>query len=353
MLTPDLHPWQEGPVGLLRFARDTSRSPDQLNQLVAFLLLDVCVETTMRTFLSLPDGLVPGTIKYFERRRFSEGNFHDLTRGVEAVCVTPIAPTDLHYVKYYHAKRNQLYHQGSGITVAAGDVERYMRVAASLLDQLLGVGQEVAPASAEGASSLTKEQVARLGAELRRNIEQFRELVNALFETIEPKLVYPTTIKRLSTIASGIDAVSFPRKLSDFRQLIDSTIEDQEIKTWLLDFLADDVSGDSEQTLRNSQFLMEASKDHYALYSLIAGVFFLPVGDVRKDSVDRYEDISFLAQDDYSIMGIYTACLSFAGYIAHAEGRMIFENPPLIERGIEVNDKLVDTIKRLSFLTKA
>jgi len=353
MLTPELHPWQEGPVGLLRFARDTPRSADQLNQLVAFLLLDICVETTMRTFLSLPDGLAPAKIKYFERRKFSEGNFHDLTRGVEAACATPIAPPDLHYVKYYHAKRNQLYHQGSGITVAAGDVERYMRVAASLLDQLLGVGQEVASTSSGDASSLTKEQVARLGPELRRNIERFRELVNALFETLEPRLVYPTTIRRLSTIASGIDAVSFPRKLSDFRQLIESTIEDHEIKTWLTDLLADDVTGDNEQILRNSQFLMEAGKDHYALYSLIAGVFFLPVGDVRKDSVDRYDDISFLAQDDYSIMGIYTACVSFAGYIGDAEGRMMFENPPLVERAIEVNDKLVDTIKRLSTLTKA
>ncbi len=353
MPVPDLHPWQEGPVGLLRFARNTSRSDDPLNQLVAFLLLDVCVETTMRTFLSLPDGLAPTKVKYFERRKFSEGNFHDLTRGIEATCATPIAPTDLHYVKYYHAKRNQLYHQGSGITVAADDVKRYMGVAASVLEQLLGVGQGVGSESPGHPSSVTRERVARLNAELPKNLDQFRELISALFETIEPKLVYPTTIRRLSDIASGIDAVSFPRKLSDFRQLIDSTIEDHDIKTWLMDLLADDVTGDSEQTLRNSQFLMEAGTDHYALYSLIAGVFFLPVGDVRKESVDRYDDISFLAQDDYSIMGIYTACVSFAGYVAHAGGTMMLENVSLVERGIEVNDKLVETIKRLSALTKA
>jgi hypothetical protein len=208
-----------------------------------------------------------------------------------------------------------------------------MRVAASLLNQLLGVGQEVAPASSGGTSSPTKEQVARLGAELRRNIEQFRELINALFERIEPRLVYPTTIERLSTIAKGIDAVSFPRKLNDFRQLIESTIEDRQIKTWLIDLLADDVSGDSEQTLRNTKFLMEAAEDHNALCALIAGVFFLPVGDVRKEDVDGYDDISFLANDDYSIMGIYNACVHFAGYAAQADGRTILENPPLLERG--------------------
>ena len=354
MLTPELHPWQEGPVGLLRFARNTSRSADQLHQLIAFLILDICVETTMRTFLSLPDDIAPAKIKYFERRKFSEGTFHHLTRGLEAACATPLVPTDLlRHVKYFHDKRNQLYHQGGGITVAVGDVERYMRVAASLLHQLLGVEQEGAPTSPGGTSSPTVEQVARLGAELPRHIEQFRGLINALFEMIEPRLVYPTTISRLSTIATGIDAVSFPRKLTDFRQLIESTIKDREIKTWLMDLLADDIAVDSEQTLKNSQFLMEACKDHYELYSLIAGVFFLPIGDVRKDSVDRYDDISFLQQDDYCIMGIYTACVSFTGYIAHANGRMMFENPSLVERAKEVNDKMVDTIKRLSTLTKA
>ena len=83
----------------------------------------------------------------------------------------------------------------------------------------------------------------RLGAELPRHIKQFRELIDALFEKIEPRLVYPTTISRLSTIASGIDAVSFPRKLTDFRQLIESTIENCDIKTWLMDLLADDRGG--------------------------------------------------------------------------------------------------------------
>ena len=106
------HPWQRGPAELLHFALKTSQLNIQVNQLVAFLLLDVCVETTMRTFLSLPDGLVQTKMKYFERRKFSEGNFHELTKGIEASAKIPIGMTDLHYAKYYHALRNQLYHQG-------------------------------------------------------------------------------------------------------------------------------------------------------------------------------------------------------------------------------------------------
>lgn len=70
-------------------------------------------------------------------------------------------------------------------------------------------------------------------------------------------------------------------------------MEDAEIKTWLLRLLSDDVVGDSDQVLRNSWFLMEAGEDHVASYALIVGLFFLPVRDVRKDTVDRYDDITF------------------------------------------------------------
>lgn len=353
MTEASLHPWQEGPAGLLRFARDTASSASQLNQLVAFLLLDVCVETTMRTFLSLPDGLVPTKVKYFERRKYSEGSFHDLIRGIEAACATQVESADLHYVKYYHALRNQLYHQGSGITIAADDVTRYAAVAGSLLRQLLGVDQEIKSPLPAGSSGVTAEQLSRLKKELPEHLDRFKELISALFETIEPKLVYPTTIKRLSIIGSNIEAVSFPQKLNDFRQLIESSVEDTEIKTWLLGLLSDDVEGDGEQVLRNSQFLMEAGKDHFGLYALIAGVFFLPVGDVRKDSVDRYDDISFLGSDDYSIMGIYTACVFFNDYITRAHGSAMPGVIPGIDRAIEVNEKLATTIKRLGALTQA
>ena len=353
MPVANLHPWQENPTGLLRFARDTSRSPAQLNQLVAFLLLDVCVETTMRTFLSLPDGLVPTNVKYFDRRKLSEGNFHDLTRGIEVACARQIEPTVLHYVKYYHAIRNQLYHQGSGITIAADDVTRYAAVAASLLKQLLGVDEETENPRPGRPSGVTADQVLRLKTELPKNLDRFRELLSELFEAIEPRLVYPTTIKRLSIIASGIEAVSFPRKLGDFRSLIESTVQDTEIKTWIISLLSDDVEGDNEQILRNSQFLMEAGRDHYALYSLIAGVFFLPVGDVRKESVDRYDDISFLDNDDNSIMGIYNACVWCDDYLARAGSSVPPERIPVVNRAIEVNDKLVGTITRLSALVQA
>ena len=346
------HPWQRGPAELLHFALKTSQLNIQVNQLVAFLLLDVCVETTMRTFLSLPDGLVQTKMKYFERRKFSEGNFHELTKGIEASAKIPIGMTDLHYAKYYHALRNQLYHQGSGVTVSTDDVMRYSSVASSLLKHLLGVDQEVRQEALKTTTSISKDAFLTLKTELPTNLNRFRDLINLLFETLEPKLIYPTTIKKLSDIAVNIEASSFPHKLRELRQLIETTIKDNEIRVWLLDLMSDDVEGDSEQVLRNSQFLMELGSDHISLYSLVVGMFFLPVGDVRKDSVDRYEDISFLDNDDYSIMGIYNACVWFEKYFL-TKSSVPPDDIPVVGRGIEVNGKLVVTIKRLEALVQA
>ena len=52
-------------------------------------------------------------------------------------------------------------------------------------------------------------------------------------------------------------------------------------------------------------------------------------------------------------MGIYTTCVWFGDCLARAGGSVLLEELPLVERGIEVNDKLVATLKRLSALTKA
>ncbi len=73
---------------------------------------------------------------------------------------------------------------------------------------------------------------------------------------------------------------------------------------------------------------------------------------MRKDSVDRYEDISFLDNDEYSIMGIYNACVWFEEYFLSMNS-VLPEHVPTVERGMEVNGKLVVAIKRLKALMQA
>lgn len=84
MDSSSLHPWQRPALDLLQFALKTSKSKTPIDQLVSFLLLDICVETTLRTYLSLPDGMVDSDMKYFYRRKYANGNFHALADDVTA-----------------------------------------------------------------------------------------------------------------------------------------------------------------------------------------------------------------------------------------------------------------------------
>jgi hypothetical protein len=133
------HPWQRPPLELFQFALRTSKSKNPTDQLVSFLLLDVCVEATLRTFLSLPEGAVDSDVKFFDRRKYAAGNFHELTSGVAVSAKNLINDTDLHYAKYYHDVRNQLYHQRTSMTIAPEDVQGYAVVAAALMNTLLSI----------------------------------------------------------------------------------------------------------------------------------------------------------------------------------------------------------------------
>jgi hypothetical protein len=354
MKTPSGHPWQRPPLELLQFAVNTSKSKKPIDQLVAFLLLDVCVEATLRTFLSLPDGAVKSDLKFFDRRKYAAGNFHELTNGVAVSAKNLINDTDLHHAKYYHDVRNQLYHQRTGMTVAPEDVQGYAVVAASLMNTLLNI--DLAGVLDERfltatAPSIGQESFLELKRELPNDIERFRKLMEQLIEKLEPKLVYPTTISKLSDIAGKITATSFPQGLRDLRDLIERCVSDIDIRSWFLNFLSDDVEGDSQQVLENSRFIMELGGDHILLYSLIIGLFFVPLDEIGKDSLDKYDDVSFIDNDDYSIMGVYSACSGLSKHFMYKD-EIVSEDLGLLARTLEVHKKLRMAIDSLDNLLR-
>lgn len=352
MKTPSSHPWQRPPLELLQFAINTSKSKKPIDQLVSFLLLDVCVEATLRTFLSLPDGAVESDLKFFDRRKYAAGNFHELTNGVAASAKSLIDKTDLHHAKYYHDVRNQLYHQRSGMTVAPEDVQGYAVVAASLMNTLLSI--DLAGVLDERfitAISPSKDQKSflELKRDLPNDIQRFRKLTEQIIEKLEPQLVYPSTISKLSEIAGKTTATSFPQGLRDLRGLIERCVSDIDIRSWFLNFLSDDVEGDSEEVLENSRFIMELGGDHILLYSLMVGLFFVPLDEIGKDSFYRSEDISFIDSDDYSIMGVYSVS---CGLLRHFLNKVeiVSEDLGLFERTVEVHTKLKMAIDSLDNL---
>lgn len=76
------YPWQNNPTELIAFAIDQTHQGGDINQLAAFLMLDVGVETLFRTFLNLPDEITGTVAPYAERKKAANGVFPELCDGL-------------------------------------------------------------------------------------------------------------------------------------------------------------------------------------------------------------------------------------------------------------------------------
>ena len=99
------HPWQSGPTELIRYALEHLHRPSDLSQRIAFLLLDVGVETLFKTFLELPEEVTGAKLSYSKRREAVEGNFHQLLRGVKDAAGDRLLGIELTHVQFYHNLR--------------------------------------------------------------------------------------------------------------------------------------------------------------------------------------------------------------------------------------------------------
>ena len=305
------HPWQSGPRELFQFAINANNSPCDGGSRIAFLLIDVCVETTFRTFLSLPERISGSGIGYPELRRYAAGNFHELAKGVGLAAGGKVSDDELNHVRFYHGVRNRLYHEGNGITVGEEYVRGYGTLVANLLNRLLGVdGEEMLPAVWKKRHDASSHALADMRKGLKREIDRFQHLINLVMEHSEPRMIYPSTVRKLAE-CSEFDIITFGAKLQSFRQLLEENISNEKLRAWLLEFLADDVNYDRPQAISNSQLIMELGKDPVALYSVLVGIQTIPLENVSMETLDNWDDISYIRQDDYSIMGLYESAKFF------------------------------------------
>lgn len=156
-------PWQITAKKLIKFAsefRQTSyfqNNEDEFRRQVGYLLLDVGVETLLRSYLTMPntktklmftkrDEAAKGTLekdnitgKKITLSSFDELSFHNLVLAVKQVAEDTVEAGDLEKVEYFHAIRNKIYHLGDGIVPTKENFEEYLVLAQSLLTTLLGV----------------------------------------------------------------------------------------------------------------------------------------------------------------------------------------------------------------------
>ncbi|MGB8645106.1 MAG: DUF4268 domain-containing protein [Anaerolineae bacterium] len=209
------HPWQNGPTELIEFALQNLHQSDDFHQRIAFLLLDIGVETLFKTYLLLPDKTTKVKLPFGDRKKAAEGNFHELCDGLERAAGPRLQGIDVADVQFYHDLRNNLYHRGNGITIPTEKAHKYAEIAVDLLNRLLEVDLTQELRKPELDAKRAEEEKARHERErkeiegqlqaVQRERRHLAETAAVAIETIYPAFVLPSVTRAFDLVRRQID----------------------------------------------------------------------------------------------------------------------------------------------------
>lgn len=138
MTAASTSPWASGPSEILRHGLTLMKKDSDSNRRLALISIDNSVELMIKTYLGLPHRINGLTIT---RKQVSEASetFPALLDALNAHAPAKLDGIDLRTIEWYHRLRNQLYHQGNGLTVERDKVEAYAVLANQLFHNLFGV----------------------------------------------------------------------------------------------------------------------------------------------------------------------------------------------------------------------
>ena len=200
------HPWQNGPTELIKYAIQHTHKKTDFDSRIAYLMLDVGVETLFKTYLTLPDDITKTQTKFSERKQASEGNFHELVRGVGKAADKKLKDFNLSHIQFYHDLRNKLYHQGNGITIPQENLYAYAQLAVKLLKVLLEVDlnedlQMPEIETQRKTELILKQQIIdNKKAHVENELEKLKSDIMLVIEIIAPRLALPSFQKNYLSI---------------------------------------------------------------------------------------------------------------------------------------------------------
>lgn len=128
-------PWVAGPKEILEHGLALLRKDSDSTRRLAFLSIDNAVELTVKTFLGLPRRLTGLAITRKELAEASD-SFPRLLDALERHASPLLEGVELGEIEWFHQLRNQLYHNGNGLTIAREQVEVYSELARILFRNL-------------------------------------------------------------------------------------------------------------------------------------------------------------------------------------------------------------------------
>lgn len=130
-------PWATGPGEILKHGLELLKKDTDTNRRLAMISIDNAVELMIKTYLGLPRRVTGLKISRSEYQEFSE-SFPKLLDALEKYATDRVDGIDLGEIEWYHRIRNELYHQGNGLTVERDKVEVYAELANVLFSNLFG-----------------------------------------------------------------------------------------------------------------------------------------------------------------------------------------------------------------------
>jgi len=132
------HPWAAGPGEILRHGLSLLKNDSDVNRRLAMILIDNSVELMIKTYLGLPKRISGLMISRRDYQEISE-SFPRMLDALETHGSDKLDGIDLGTIEWYHRLRNELYHQGNGLTVERDKVEVYAELANLLFKNLFGI----------------------------------------------------------------------------------------------------------------------------------------------------------------------------------------------------------------------
>ena len=182
-------PWASGSAEILKHGLELLKKDTDSNRRLAMISIDNAVELMIKTYLGLPKRVTGLNISRSDYQEFAE-NFTKLLDALENHAKTKLGGIDLGEIEWYHRLRNQLYHQGNGLTVERDKVEVYAELANVLFENLFGL-RLVEPESDE---TVLLGEFMKAWVDFERTLSEAAETLKVLVSYKNERAVLPLQI---------------------------------------------------------------------------------------------------------------------------------------------------------------
>jgi len=129
-------PWIDGSKELIIHAAEHLDGQTDFDKRIAMISIDNAVEISIKTFLSLPKRISKIQGPSRKELQDAENSFPTYLDLLEKYGTDKLIDISLEDIEWYHRLRNELYHNGNGITIDKSKVEAYFEIARNLFDNL-------------------------------------------------------------------------------------------------------------------------------------------------------------------------------------------------------------------------